>query len=147
MSKTQRLQQIRDILARNEVRSQEQLLALLETEGVSTTQATLSRDLRELGVRKHRGGYELPATPGQAKAKRKAVVAALKGKVLGVWRGGTIVVLRTQPGHAQPVAVEIGGSDLHEVLGTISGVDTVFIATGTAAQARELTRLLEPLVR
>ena len=133
---------IRELLSRNQVHTQEQLQALLEAEGVRTTQTTISRDLRELAVRKSPAGYELPPDSAPASPGRRQAVASLKGVVTGAERGGTVVVLHTRPGLAPAAAATLNGAGLHEVLGAVAGADTVLVATQTSAQARSLLRLV-----
>jgi transcriptional regulator of arginine metabolism len=138
-----RRQRIRDLLSRNEVTTQEQLEALLEAEGITTTQATISRDLREIGVRKARDVYVLPAEIASDGRERKRLVALLRQRVLSVHRSGTLVVLRTDHGLAPAVALEIEAAKLPHVLGAVAGADTVFIAAETAMQSRVLQRMIE----
>jgi transcriptional regulator of arginine metabolism len=138
-----RRQRIRDLLSRNEVTTQEQLEALLEVEGITTTQATISRDLREIGVQKARDVYVLPAESASDGRERKRLVALLRQRVLSVHRSGTMVVLRTEHGLAPAVALEIEAAKLPHVLGAVAGADTVFVAAETALQSRVLQRMLE----
>jgi transcriptional regulator of arginine metabolism len=142
----QRRQRIRELLARNDVLTQEQLLALLEVEGMQTTQATISRDLKELGVRKAPRGYAMPAVSMESPAGRKHMAAPLRGLIERVERGGTVVVLHTRAGQADTAALAMNRCGLREVLGAIAGNDVVFIATQTAAQARSLQRLISEAV-
>lgn len=139
-----RRRHIHDIIARNHVRTQEQLLALLAAEDVHTTQATLSRDLRELGIRKGREGYRLPETPAAGRARRRQLAKETRGSIIRIDRTGGLVVIRTPPGMAQALALTLGRDDLPEVLGTIAGVDTVFVACTSTTQARALVDLLNP---
>jgi transcriptional regulator of arginine metabolism len=138
-----RRQRIRDLLSRNEVTTQEQLEALLEVEGITTTQATISRDLREIGVQKARDVYVLPAESASDGRERKRLVALLRQRVVSVHRSGTMVVLRTEHGLAPAVALEIEAAKLPHVLGAVAGADTVFVAAETALQSRVLQRMLE----
>jgi transcriptional regulator of arginine metabolism len=140
--KQQRQTQIRDLLARNEVRSQGEILALLETEGIRTTQATLSRDLRDLGIAKRGKGYELPSPGIDVAAQRRRLGGAVRGVITRVDRGGTLVVAHTKPGQAPALAGDLMRAHLHEVIGVIAGQDQVFVATQTSGQARGLAELL-----
>lgn len=106
--------------------TQEDLRALLERAGVPSTQSSVSRDLEELGVVKHHGHYTLPRTNG----------AAARGLVSLDQAGDSLVIARTVPGLASSVAVEIDAAAIPEVVGTISGEDTVFIAVRDAKSQR-----------
>lgn len=138
--KRRRQERVRELLAHNQVRSQEQLLALLLAESIETTQATLSRDLRELGVSKDADGYVLPAVREGSKAELKALDRALRESVLSVRRAGSLVVLRTTPGLGEMLAVRIEQAQLPQALGTIASSDTLFVATSSWMQADQLVR-------
>ncbi len=142
------------------VRSQDELQRLLRHRGYPAAQPTVSRDLRELGVAKGPAGYVLPAaavpSPGAPLRAADAAPAAGKGEeklsravrefVLSVEPAGSLVVLRTPPADASPVARAIDETSLPEIVGTISGDDTIFLATRSAAAAAALTRRLRALI-
>ncbi len=140
--KQSRQQQIREILRRNEIHSQEQLQDLLAAESIPITQATLSRDLRDIGAVRGPKGYVIQASRSGVALDTRGLERTLRGTVQDVQRGGTLVVLRTEPAHAQAVARGIDQAQLPQVLGTVAGVDTVFIAAGSSGEAREVVRLL-----
>ncbi len=128
------------ILRGGRVRNQEQLVALLKREGYSVTQSSVSRDLRGLGVLKASGGYVLPA---EEPAPAGGQFQRLAQFVREVRRAGaSITVVRTATGAAQSVALGIDKAEWPEVVGTISGDDTVFIATeNSRAQSVLIGRL------
>jgi transcriptional regulator of arginine metabolism len=128
------------ILRGGVVRRQAELAQLLQKDGFTVTQSSVSRDLRELGVLKASGRY-LP--PPHEVANALGNFARLAPFVRAVKpAGASITVLRTATGAAQSVAVAIDTADWPEVVGTISGDDTIFIATPDAlAQQRLLERL------
>ena len=151
MTKTLRRQRIKELLTDNQVYSQEQLQELLSAVGAQATQATLSRDLRELGVWKGPEGYRLPAAgaelvpPVMSNGSSSAYVMRdleriMPRVLLSAEVGGNLVVLHTQPAHANPLAIEIDRARLPEVLGTIAGDDTVFVATRSTRLAGRLLR-------
>ena len=142
ISKQQRHQRIREILSHNEIRSQEQLLDLLFAEDIQTTQATLSRDLRDLGAVKSDQGYSLGNNGGYDGGDNTQVRRALKRNLLSAERGGPLAVVHTRRGQAQALTRDIENLHLPYVLGTIAGSDTVFIATQSSGRARELVRML-----
>ena len=101
------------------ITTQQRLLRLLEQAGVPATQSSVSRDLEELGIVKHRGFYRLPQAPNGASAH------GLLGLVPA---GDCLLVARCEPGLASSVAVEIDRARISEIAGTIAGEDTIFIA-------------------
>ena len=157
MSLKQRRQQaIGRLIGQQPVASQPQLLDLLGAEGIAATQATVSRDLEELGVIRVRvpGGQSVYALP-ELESDRFAPFAQLR-RVLGEWVGevaasGNLVVVRTPPGCAHVVASALDRSGLDGLLGTVAGDDTlmcVAAATTTgdelADRLRQLAGLCEP---
>jgi len=150
MKKTQRQHRVARIIERHAVPSQSRLLELLAADGVEATQATVSRDLEDLGAVKVRraGGDTVYAIPEHA-PQRLAPEDHLK-RVLGEWvvevgHSDNIVVLRTPPGSAHVVGSAIDRSNLDGVLGTVAGDDTILVvataSTGGATVARRLTDL------
>jgi transcriptional regulator of arginine metabolism len=128
------------ILRAAPVRRQRELVRLLKRAGHDVTQSSISRDLRDLGVQKASGRYVLPS---EERSRANGNFATLAQFVRQLRRAGpSITVLRTTIGAAQSVAVAIDRAEWPEVAGTISGDDTIFIATATArAQEALLTRL------
>jgi transcriptional regulator of arginine metabolism len=145
--KQARQRTIREVIARNEVFSHDQLLALLEVEGVRTTQPTLSRDLRELGAHRTQRGYQLAPPDAQTLERQRQVRAALKGELEGVGRSGTIVVLRARAPDARALADGLRAALRHEALGVVCDRDTILVATRTAADARRVLRWVEEAAR
>jgi len=95
-AKPKRLSTIRDLLRRNSISHQSQLLELLEVEGISTTQATLSRDLRELGVIKENNIYTILAEGENLDSDLSPLAQRLNGYVEKIDRSGSVVVLHTK---------------------------------------------------
>src|SRR5687768_16996589 len=118
MNKRERQQKILSLIRAKPIGTQEDLRALLERTGVPATQSSVSRDLEELGVVKHHGHYTLPQTNG----------TAVRGLLSLDQAGDTLVIARTIPGLASAVAVEIDAAAIPEIVGTIAGEDTIFIA-------------------
>lgn len=158
-TKAARHQSIVALLSRVLVRSQVQLAELLGAEGFHVTQATLSRDLDELGAVKvatesgdqvyavpAEGGDTRPHAPDSESAARLAKVA--QDVLVGVDSSANIVVLRTPPGGAQYLASAIDRSDWPDVIGTVAGDDTVILITrdpeGGAAVAAAILGLIDP---
>ncbi len=130
------------ILRDTPVRKQDELVRLLRREGHDVTQSSISRDLRELGVLKASGRY-LP--PPEAASRVQSDFDTLRQFVRGLaTAGSSLVVVKTTVGAAQSVAAAIDKAEWPEVVGTISGDDTIFLATDTArAQAQAVARLRE----
>jgi transcriptional regulator of arginine metabolism len=136
---------IAQLIERGHVENQEQLQSLLAERSVRVAQATLSRDLRELGVVKGPAGYALPGTVSAAPgaADERALAESLGALLLRAQRGGNLVVLNTGPGHAQALALAIDRAELAGVLGTVAGDDTVFVAARSERAARELLETIK----
>jgi transcriptional regulator of arginine metabolism len=126
MNKRDRQQKILSLIKAKPVGTQEDLRALLERAGVPATQSSVSRDLEELGVVKHHGHYTLPRTNG----------VPSRGLVSLDQAGESLVIARTVPGLASAVAVEIDAAAIPEIVGTIAGEDTIFIAVRDAKSQR-----------
>jgi transcriptional regulator of arginine metabolism len=133
------------ILRAGLVRKQQDLVRLLKKAGHEATQSSISRDLRDLGVLKASGRYVLP--PDEL-TRANGDFSALSQFVRALRRAGpAITVLRTTIGAAQSVAVAIDKAEWPEVAGTISGDDTIFIATASARAQDELVARLRTLFR
>lgn len=150
MPKTHRQQKIVRLLEQHAVPSQNVLVDLLAADGVVATQATVSRDLDELGAVKVRvpGGETVYAIP-QVTKDHNAPEDHLR-RVLGDWvadvaHSGNLVVVRTPPGSAHVVASALDRSGLDGVLGTVAGDDTILVVaaeeSGGAKVARRLSQL------
>ena len=153
MSKAQRQHRIAALLEESAVTSQTLLVELLEGSGITATQATVSRDLEDLGAIKVRvpGGhtvYAIPDHPVDRIAPEDHLRRVLGDWVADVGSSGNLVVLRTPPGSAHVVASALDRAGMSEILGTVAGDDTIvaIAAEGTtgavlASQLRELAGL------
>lgn len=131
------------ILRAGQVRRQQDLVRLLKKSGFEVTQSSVSRDLRDLGVLKASGRYALP--PDEV-TRANGDFGALTQFVRALRRAGpSITILRTTIGAAQSVAVAIDRAAWPEVAGTLSGDDTIFIATASARAQDELVGRLRSL--
>jgi len=139
----ERRRSIERLLGDATIVSQHDLMGRLKGEGVATTQATLSRDLADLGVVKGPDGWRMP---DQAASAPSDLGPAVRAYLLSVQIGGTMVVLRTRTGHATPLAVELDRTRLDGSLGTIAGDDTIFLAAKSPALARAMARRLEGML-
>ena len=129
-AKQQRQRLIADWLRQHRIGSQEELVARLDLAGMPATQATVSRDLDELGaVRIRRGGAMHYRLPDQVEAgDGDRLERLLADWVTNIVSAGNLVVLRTPPGLANLVANALDAAQLEEVAGTIAGDDTIFVA-------------------
>lgn len=137
---------IRRILQQHAVASQEELARLLLGEGIRCTQATLSRDLRDMGVVRSRGPdgprYELDQRARYLRALRQVIGM----EILEVRHNGQLVVLKTLTGRAEGVAGFLDALGNPLILGTVAGDDTVFIAPSDPARCDELAAFVQGLV-
>jgi transcriptional regulator of arginine metabolism len=150
-TRTARQAKILDILDKTRVSSQVQLSELLLDEGFDITQATLSRDLDELGAKKIRPdqgrayyvvGYVEQALAEQLTGPKEKLRRMLDELVVAVDHSGNTAVLRTPPGAAQYLASFIDRVGLDEVVGSIAGDDTIFVLAREPLTGRELGDLL-----
>ena len=146
----QRLRAISDLIRSQRLSSQDELADRLAGLGFKVTQATISRDLEQLeAVKVRRGGqltYALPDQLDSPATSAPRLEAVFRDWVQSVQLAGNLVVIKTPPGSAHLVGVALDGAGLPQVVGTICGDDTLFIAAASAAQARQLTDIL-PLAR
>ena len=126
MNKRKRQQKILSLIQAKPIGTQEDLRTLLERAGVAATQSSVSRDLEELGIVKQHGHYTLPRANG----------TSARGLLSLDQAGDSLVIARTLPGLASAVAVEIDAEALADVVGTIAGEDTIFIAVRDAKAQR-----------
>lgn len=132
LAKPQRQHRVARLLADHAVASQGQLVDLLAAEGVAATQATVSRDLDDLGAIKVRVGggdtvYAIPELPSQQRAPEDHLRRVFSEWVVEVAHSGNLVVLRTPPGSAHVVASALDRSGVPDVLGTVAGDDTLVV--------------------
>jgi len=118
MLKRERQKRILNLIRAKRIGTQEELRTHLEHTGVPATQSSVSRDLEELGVVKHHGFYAMPHANGDAARGLLSLDVA----------GDVLVVARCLPGRASSVAVEIDDAAITEIVGTLAGEDTIFIA-------------------
>ena len=136
---------ILDVIHRESITSQEMLRQRLQAEGMAVTQATLSRDLKELGVVKRAsdGAYQRVASglsPADAIGSLQRTTADFLTRAE---RSEQLVVLRTDSGQAALLAIAIDRAALTEVLGTVAGDDTILVICRDASAAESLVRRLD----
>ncbi len=152
-TKAARHGRIAELIRDGAIRSQQELAALLQAEGVHTTQATLSRDLEEMGALKLRGVnggapvYVIPedGSPRPMAGGTPRLARLLSELLLSQETSGNLVVLRTPPGAAQFLASAIDRAALLDVIGTIAGDDTILVVARSGLSGEELGRRLSGL--
>ncbi len=150
MSKAHRQHRITRLLEESAVTNQVQLVDLLEAQGITATQATVSRDLDDLGAIKVRvpGGetvYAIPELPMDRYAPEDHLRRVLGDWVADLGSSGNLVVLRTPPGSAHVVASALDRAGIPEILGTVAGDDTLMVVAASGIEGSELAERLRSL--
>lgn len=151
--KKDRLETLRMIISSQEMGSQEELLKALQDEGFRLTQATLSRDLKQLKVAKAasmRGDY-VYVLPNDTMYKRVATPGRIREMMsvpgfVSINFSGNMGVIKTRPGYASSIAYNIDESHLPQILGTIAGDDTIFVVLKQGVSEREVIDELSKVV-
>jgi len=151
MPRTRRLALIAQLLSGRKFSSQEDLVRALTRAGTTVTQATLSRDLRSLGVVKRpdaegRTVYELPS-PAAEQLDRQRQLLDLRAFVNEVRIAQNLLVVRTPPGHAHGVGRAIDLSEFDGVVGSVAGDDTILVVMADAPAARRFRKHLDALAQ
>ncbi len=138
-----RLEAIRDLLRREKIHSQGDLEARLKGRGFRVTQATLSRDLRRLGVARHPdlSGGSVYGLPDDRRLGEHAVHSALTAFV-GMAFSGNLGVVKTLPGYAASVAAAFDGAGVEGLLGTLAGDDTILVVASEGTSRTALKRAI-----
>lgn len=135
---------IRELLQAESVDTHSRLAALLARQGLVVSQSTLSKDLRELGVVRvpgPEGGFRyMPADATATLRDRRLLERELREYQVGMRPAGSLLILHTTAGHAQSVCEAIDRMGWPEIVGTIAGENTIFVATESAEQAEALGR-------
>ena len=142
ISKKGRHGRILDLLRKHRISSQEELSALLGRENVRVTQPTLSRDIRELGLVKVRGVYQIAEEPAAAPSM-ETLKRSLQQLVIRSGVSGNIVMVKTSPGHGHSLGVVLDSAQWPEVLGTVAGDDTVFVLLRNTRFGRKVLRRIQ----
>src|ERR1700704_6276471 len=136
MQKRYRPKKILNLIRAKRIGTQEDLRGHLERAGVAATQSSVSRDLEELGVVKHHGAYALPHANETSARGLLSLDAA----------GDALVIAKCLPGRASAVAVEIDDAAIPEIVGTLAGEDTIFIAVREQKGQRTVMKKIWELV-
>ena len=151
--KNNRLEALRLIISSQQLGSQDELLTALQKEGFKLTQATLSRDLKQLKVAKaaSMSGNYVYVLPNETMYKRVSTPNSIREmmKVPGfvsINFSGNIGIIKTRPGYASSIAWNIDNSDIPEILGTIAGDDTIFVVIKEGIKHQQVINALSDVV-
>ncbi len=139
ITKKARQGKIVELVRRQSIRSQQELSRHLQAASIPVTQATLSRDIRDLSLIKVRGRYQLSVEVPQ-EASNSLLRRTFEQYVLSTGISGNIVVIRTSPGNAHSVGVVLDAAGWPEILGTVAGDDTIFVLARSSRSARNVLR-------
>lgn len=137
-----RLLRVLELVSTRRISTQEELAAALSAEGWEVTQSSASRDIQALGLVKLRGAYAKPAR--SARASDPDETRLIEGVLLVQAAGEHLIVVHTPPGEAQRVALALDRLAWPEIVGTLAGDDTIFVATADRGASRSLLRRLRP---
>src|SRR6266403_6228199 len=146
-AKTFRHGQILRLITSERIANQEELRRRLWTRRLRVTQATLSRDLQELKLVKTPGGYRPASALPEETAPIPPLARALGEFLLDIRPAENLLVLKTPPSGAQPLAAAVDGAKFSEIVGTIAGDDTVLIITPNRKSRESLQKKIEALVK
>ena len=138
MDREDRLRVLLELVIGGSFRKQNELVEALQARGVQVTQSSVSRDIRDLGLRKHEGVYVAP--PEMLAGPSGPDMWAFALSVTAA--GDNLVVIRSKPATAQTLAIELDSAAWPGVVGTIAGDDTVFVAVTDASACRDIVRRL-----
>lgn len=153
-TKKNRLETLRMIISSQQMGSQEELLQALQKEGFQLTQATLSRDLKQLKVAKAStlNGTYVYVLPNDTMYKRVTTAGNIREMMkssgfVSLNFSGNMGVIKTRPGYASSIAWNIDNSDVPQLLGTIAGDDTIFVVIKEGVSHNEVKAILEDLIK
>lgn len=151
MRKAERQQLIKQLITLNEIETQDELIALLEHEGVKATQATVSRDVREMSIVKTHGsnGRVKYALFSQAKStsSEEKLRESVKNSVIRMERVQFMIVVHTDMGAADVVTNFLDEVNYQEIAGTVAGVDTIIIIARSEKEARVVVDRFEEMMK
>jgi transcriptional regulator of arginine metabolism len=151
--KNSRLEALRLIISSQQLGSQDELLAALQKEGFKLTQATLSRDLKQLKVAKaaSMSGNYVYVLPNETMYKRVSTPNSIREMLkvpgfISINFSGNMGVIKTRPGYASSIAWNIDNSDIPEIIGTIAGDDTIFVVIKEGVRHQDVSEALSEVV-
>lgn len=148
--KSQRQQRILELVSKYEIETQEDMMSRLQSEGFKVTQATVSRDLKELKLTKvltARGTYRYAVNVGRQLTGSVKFNNAMVDSIIQVEHSLNNIVIKTYPGLAQAVASGVDALNMHSILGCVAGDDTIIIVTRDIESADEISQTLTELMK
>jgi transcriptional regulator of arginine metabolism len=146
MQKTKRLLEIEKIISEENISVQEELLRKLQKKGISCTQATLSRNLRQLGIGRipdGRGGYKYSLSENSRNSEKSVLRLNIVPVIQDIVEAKGLMVIKTIPGNASNTAFYIDGTARYEIAGTIAGDDTILVIPRNGVSIRQVHNCLE----
>lgn len=151
--KNSRMEALKMLISSQELGSQEEVLQALAKEGYTLTQATLSRDLKQLKVAKaaSMNGKYVYVLPNETMYKRVSSPQTAREMLMttgfvSINFSGNMIVIKTRPGYASSIAYNIDNSDIPQILGTIAGDDTIFLVKKEGESEEEIKKILKMII-
>jgi transcriptional regulator of arginine metabolism len=138
--KALRHHRILELIAREPMVTQEDMVRRLTQQGLKVTQATLSRDIKELGLVKSAEGYIAPGAVSELAPPAPPLTHLLREFVIDIREAQNLVVIKTNPGSAQPVAAALDAASWAELVGTIAGDDTILLISSSNKGRQQLVK-------
>ena len=148
--KSKRQERILELVSKYEIETQEDMMSRLQREGFKVTQATISRDLKELKLTKMptaRGTYRYAVNVARQSSGAGKFNSAMVDSIIQVEYSLNNVVIKTYPGLAQAVASGVDALNMHSILGCVAGDDTIIIVTRVTASSEEIAKTLTELMK
>ena len=148
--KSQRHTRILELISKYEIETQEDMMTRLQSEGFKVTQATVSRDLKELKLTKvptARGTYRYSINSGRYHTGNVKLNNAMVDSIIGVDYSLNNIVIKTYPGLAQAVASAVDALNMHDILGCVAGDDTIIIVTRGEESSIEISEKITELMK
>ncbi len=144
MTKLERQNLLKDLILEHEFKNQDDLVEYLNQKGLMVTQATVSRDIKELGIVKVKSNKKYKYTLIENSTN---VVKSYSGIVLSIQEAQNLVVIKTSVGSASSVCIFIDESKIEGIIGTVAGDDTIFVATLNNEVAKSVTKELKRILK
>ena len=148
--KTERQNKILELISRYEIETQDEMIARLRADGFEVTQATISRDMRELKLTKvqtARGTYKYMVDQARVGTERVKLNHAVVDSIVSVDYAGNTIVLKTYPGLAMAVASGVDALNMHDILGCVGGDDTIIIVVRSEEAAAQISANIHDLMK
>ncbi len=148
--KNERQEKILELITKFEIETQDEMISMLRADGYNVTQATISRDMRDLKLTKmltSRGTYKYTVNHARSHMNNVKFNNAVVDSILSVDCACNNIVLKTYPGLAQAVASGVDALNVQEILGCVGGDDTIIVVTRDAESAKEISEKIRELMK